>query len=484
MIISKELWSFLEINFINIFMITICILASYFGYLGYIISLIVLVTYCIYILTKDERRIVFYQMYLFVVIEFILDFLFQYTPFSPPLELKYLIDFISFILLLKIIRNKEMYTIILKDRVFQFILLAIIFNCCLFFFQENSFLEFINAFRIYFRFLPVYIIISCKGLDIIKSYNFLYYSNLIVLIFQVLAGTHQDMRNGFFGLVGAHTFAVFISIKMISQTIKFSMNKTSLLKFLSFFGITILILAVVENKSFIVLLAICVVLIILLNRMKAYKKLLISLSTFIVIVMGINILVHLYPNFSYFLSVENLRHNIEDYIFGNSNEKSFAMGRYEALNYISQIENTTLNDSLFGNGFGVSIPQENWFYLNGGKGKDVLDFPKSNIYEKYGAGIGYHLSSFNYIYIDNGVLGVIFFSVLIITVFIRSITLLRTTKAIYDKVICSTGILTSVTAIYICGYAGGLINRGYTYLIFICLGLLTNVYFENFSIDR
>ena len=153
--INKKVQTIVKISIINIFIILICILANLTGKFKYNIYIPVLTVYFFYLLTKNEVTIVLYQFYMMILNEFILDNIFHYIRIDTPLELKYITEFISIILIMKILINKKVYGNLMKNKVIILLLTIIIINTIIVISNNESILQLMNALRIYFRFIPL-----------------------------------------------------------------------------------------------------------------------------------------------------------------------------------------------------------------------------------------------------------------------------------------------------------------------------------------
>lgn len=480
-IATSEIQEIIYINKINLLMFFICFIGSFTGSLKYFIYVIACGFYIYYLIKKDERVIILHQLYFLILSEFMLDSIFHYIRIETPLELKYISEIISLVIILKIIMKRKDYENILKNKVLMLVFFIIVINIIITIVNKQDLAQLLNAIRIYFRFIPVYIVISYKGILLNKIYGILYVANLIIFLLLTLLGTHRDLRNGIFGIVGSHTFAIFVSIILIYKIVNIMnnrFNKYNTMEVL-FYGFgTIIMFVISENKAFMGLIGISIFLIVIINKGNLVKKIIICMCIILMSGVGANILVKMYPQWTYLLSIKNFQHNIDDYIFGNSNKKAYSMGRYEAMNYISNLEFKTLNKKLLGLGLGSSIPRENSFYINDSKEQFVFDFPESRIYKKYDKKYGYYLSSLSYIYLDNGILGTLVLISLVLISFLKGVYILRNGKTVEKKFIGGVAIFIVLSAIYSCGYGGALINRTYNYINCIILGLLTYSYDE------
>lgn len=474
--INREIKQIISINAINLFVFFTCFLGSFTGIFKFFIYGFVLIGYLIYLINKDERIIVMHQLYFLILNEVMLDSLFHYIRIQTPLELKYISEIISLVLIANIIKNRKDYKNLLKNKVLITVLFIIVINIVLCIINKQNFEQLFNALRIYFRFLPVYIVISYKPIDLNKTYKLLYIINLIMFVILSLLGVNRDLRTGIFGIIGASVFSIFVSIKLIDVIIKFINKKVKIGKVVFYSFLSISLFAIAENKAFIGLLGVATIIIILLSKGNLLKKTAVCACIIFIVGAGANILVKMYPHFTYLLSIENFKSNIDDYIFGNSNKVTFSMGRFEAMKYIGGIELDTADKKLLGLGLGTSMPQENLFYMNDSKGQYVMDFSESRIYQKYDPRYGYYLSSLSFIYLDIGILGIILIISLLLVILLKSIYVLRHDNDLAGKTIAASALFIALASIFCWLYGAELINRIYNYIFCIVAGLLSNNY--------
>lgn len=473
MIINSEIKKIIKINLINIFILLTCFTASFTGVFKYAIYTPILLIYFFYLLNKNEVTIVLHQFYIMILNEFILDNMFHYIRVETPMELKYITEVISLILIVKILLNKNKYNNLIKDKVLIGTLIILIINSTIVIINNESVLQLINASRIYFRFIPVYLIVKYNNNNFKATYKLLYYVSIIIFFMQVLLNFHRDFRTGIFGIIGASVFSVFISIKVIDLTVKFINGKTKKSKLIFFTLLTFIVFALAESKAFILILAASMIIILILSKGKILKRLFFSFVTIWLLLLGVNLMIKIYPHFSYFLSIENLKSNVEEYIFGNSNKVSFSMGRFEAMTYIGNIEQGTLDKKIFGLGTGVSIPPENLFYINDSKGQEVIDFPPSRVFKSYDTRYGYYLSSLSTIYLDNGYIGIIILIAIFAILLLKSIYLIRYGDTIDNKSLGGISLFVVLASTFCCFYGSDLFYRNYSYMLCIISGLVS-----------
>lgn len=469
---------YLQIGIINIFVLLICFISSYNVISKYIIYSTVLSIYYIFLLAKkDEIEIVLYQIILFIISNFLLDFTFHYLKLNTPLELKYICEGISVILILHILIKKKRYRDILKDPLILIVLLISIFSLIMGLIRKNDLLSLINTFRIYFRFIPTYIVMSYSKQRLEAMYKVLFIINLIIFTVMSLLGGHQDLRTGIFGIIGSSSFYVFIMLFYITVLLRYLYKQISFSKFIIVLITTILMLAIAESKAYIVISIFVSLIILLIINTKVLKKVITIILLLVTLGFGWNLMIKMYPKFSYLADMSKVTQYMESYIFGNSNKANFTLGRFDAAKYIISKEHDTIVDSFIGMGLGQSISPENLFHKKSSNGRqEVWDFPQSNIFLKYGPNFGYHLSSLSIIVIDGGYVGIAVLIFILILLFYRGFHIIKKGNDINVRTFGAITIFLVISGIYTIGYSSGLNNRGYLFMCCIVLGISHSYY--------
>lgn len=201
---------FFKINFINLFLVIMLMLNNKLfdnvNFIKYSSGFIIIFLYLIYLMTKNEIIIIKYLISYSLIVTTFVDYLFIYKTITVGFELKYIMEFIVIILSVKLITNYKKYIKIIKDPIFIIAIIAIILNLIYCIFNKDySINDYLNGIRMYFRFIPVYIVLSYNVLSLDSDYYYYYYINLIIMIIQLFIGTGRDNINGIFGLIGTTT---------------------------------------------------------------------------------------------------------------------------------------------------------------------------------------------------------------------------------------------------------------------------------------
>lgn len=474
----KILKEFFIINIINTFIILEGIFINY-SIIAILMYIILLLVYSIFLLSKDTITIVKYQISYVLISYSVLDYLFNYTRLDIPLELKYVAEIISFILILKIVSNYKKYSYSLKDPIIIIIGITVIANLIYCLSGQNNLGDFLNGIRSYFRFIPTYIILSNTKFKFKYEYYVYYIVNIILILIQLFINTNPDNLNGIFGLTGSTSVTLFILILLVIYLTKYLNKKTSFIKFMSILSLTLIIAVLQENKAGIVIEILLLVIIIFLSRKHVIKKIIAIFILITAFIVGVNMLVTRFPGFQDMIRPDTMKTSIEDYLFKNNN-KNFEMGRFETIAYFNYTELDSIEKKILGNGIGSALPKENWYYAgpNRNKGRNIVDISSSRIYEKYGENFGYHLSSIIVLYLEGGIVGILLIFIMWIIIFKRSAYLLIKGIQLEEKCIGSIGIMMCIYILFPIIYGGSLQNRTFMLLVIVIMSIVSRKYMQ------
>lgn len=465
------------ISVISIIFMSISTLASDTPFLKFASYIIITPLIFIALMNLDIKKIAIIQIIYTIISVFYLESLFQLLKMNTPLEMMYISDIISLILLIKLMINREKIKI--KDDIFLVIVgLIIIFGFISVIVNESRIIDFINSLRLYFRYIPLYVVFSHYEIEYKKLYKYIYIANVAIFALQVIMGVHQDFRNGIFGMLGAFAFVTFITIYLAYSLILYLNNKIGLSKFLVILATNSIILALAEHKAAIMITYVFIGVIILIKKGNLLKKTVILFLAVIALIGSMNLMAHYFPKFAVYTDLSNIiPYAVDHYLLGNSNSATYEMGRFEAMNYIVEIEHKNNMEKILGNGLGSSIPQERWFYTSSRQDhQNIIDFPLSQVFEEYGSSIGYHLSSFASIYIDGGYLAAIVCTFLIIFWLYKGIKLTKHGYSLEQNIFGAIGIFLVLWVVYACGYGSQLIFQNTGLILMILLGIIQKNY--------
>lgn len=479
---DKMLKEIFNINIFNLFIILVGIFINY-SIIAIPMYIILLLIYSIFLLSKDSITIVKYQISYVLISSTVLDYIFSHTSLNVPLELKYFSEVISIILIFKIVSNYKIYSYSLKDPIIIIMGVTVIANIIYCLSGQNNLGDFLNGMRSYFRFMPTYIILLNTEFKYKYEYYAYYIINLFIILAQItLVNTSRDNLNGIFGLTGTSTVTMFNLILLMIILIKYLNKKNSFIKFVGILSLTLIICAFQENKSGIVIVVLIVAIIIFLNRKHLIKKA-ISISMLIIaFVVGINLLVTMFPNFQKMIHPETMWTSINSYLFENNNSK-FEMGRFETIAYFNYAELDDIEKKILGNGLGSALPKENWYYASPvrNRGRNIVDIASSRIYEKYGVNFGYHLSSMVILYLEGGIAGIVLIIIMWVIILKRSVYVFIKGKQIEEKIIGSIGIMMCIYILFPITYGGSLQNRNFMLLVIVIMSIVSRNYFKEKS---
>lgn len=488
MVINKKISNFIVVNLINLILFISLLISSRLPY-KYLIYLIIILAYSIYLFTQKSINIIKYQISFMLISSPCLDMLYLNTGKTIPMEIKYLIDIVLILLCFKMLINSREYKKVFNDSFIILIIMTILLNCIICIINKGNIYELFNGLRLYYRFIPVYIILSLNNFKFNTEYKLYYFLNIFACMFEILMKMHQDHINGLFGATGSPACSIFMTIMLVYIILKYINKKTKLLNLLFILFITFFYFVFSENKAFIFITCVNILFIILLSRGKKYKKILTSIITMFILIIGINVICVLFPNFGEMFKLDTMQQSIESYLLKNNNP-AFALGRIDATKYVANIELNTSYRKMFGSGLGSALPTENWYYSSDmvSIGRYVLDSKPSTMLNRYGYDLGYQLTSTGVLFIETGYIGIL---VLLLTCIIfarRSLYIINNTKNEERYFIGVLGIVTIISSLFPLLYGGGLINRNLMFIILLILGrtsfVYKNVKYENYKTSR
>lgn len=476
---------FFKINFINLFLVIMLMLNNKLfdnvNFIKYSSGFIIIFLYLIYLMTKNEIIIIKYLISYSLIVTTFVDYLFIYKTITIGFELKYIMEFIVIILSVKLITNYKKYIKIIKDPIFIIAIIAIILNLIYCIFNKDySINDYLNGIRMYFRFIPVYIVLSYNVLSLDSDYYYYYYINLIIMIIQLFIGTGRDNINGIFGLIGTTTATIFLLILVVVNTIKYINKKIKLGQFIITIAGTLILFVIQENKSFLIITPFIVILLMLIKKANIIKKSFSIILSVLLMLGALKTILIVFPEVSNLINKDTYRIAIEEYFLKNNNPAVFTMGRFEALSYLNKLENNTLFKEMFGEGLGIALPSENWYYEGQAKknmnGKTIFNDNGSLIYNKYTNKLGYHLSSVVVLFLETGWIGIISLILIILIILKKSIYLIIKTNEEKYNIWGAIGIVLCFSYPISILYVDGLQNRVFMLLNLILLGMINKNY--------
>ena len=468
----KKRIMFITINFIFVISLLLSVMQS----IKFLWVPIVLL-YFIYILLLNDFDIVYNQIVLSLLLNFIYDNVWRKTMIDVPFEGKYIVDIISLILVLRIMLSLKKYIKIAKDSFLIWWGIFVVISITVAVLNKISFINYIMALRIYIRFIPTYIILSNSKKDFCKfDYYILIILNLLPLpIF--FKSFHQDDFSGLFGASNVQVFLLLISTIYFSCISLYIMKKIKTNYFVIATIIVFLLCGAGEIKIGLILIPISTLILILINTQKIGFIIKITVPIVIMILIGINIIGKINPVFIEFFDKEKVVENIENYTM-KSNTKGVELGRLENIVYTHKYTLDTLSKKLIGLAIGSSMPSENWYYRleKHAQGREIVELFETEMFRERGSSFGYHYSSMNIIYLETGLIGVIIYYLVLSSIIIRAFIMLRKSSNLIDKCVANCTIGFMIMWIPLMYYYWYLLDRNAVLMMMILSALTTKRY--------
>lgn len=310
-----------------------------------------------------------------------------------------------------------------------------------------------NNFRGYILFLAA--IYFLKEQDINELLNILdklFYVNAAIMLIQfVMLGYKQDNLGGIFGTESGCNayvnlfFCIIIAITYIQYTEKQKKLRELIVKML----LTLILAAMAELKFFYVEFIVIVLVASIITKF-SWKKLIVIFMALIALMVGYRIFLNVFPNID--LSIEGL------YEYASSNKGYTSSGDLNRLNFFGTINNEFLGGTwkkIFGLGLGN---------CDSATGMNIVTTPFS---KRFG-GLHYNWMSTTFMYLENGVVGLIFLFGFFVLVCIKSIKQIKKNNG--NKMFCRIAFVCGVIAIMNCFYNISLrLEAGY--MIYILLAI-------------
>lgn len=467
--IIKNLFMHLVIN--SIF--SIMFLLLYLTNLNFGLIILIL-SYILYIILIDEKDIITNQISLLIVLNVFYDMLWRKTLLDVPLELKYLIDFMSIILLFKIILHRNKYKLVFKDSIVILTLIWIVISMIISFSNNVSLYNYIMSLRIYIRFLPIYIILSNNRIFYNKyDLYLLILINIVIIPIQSMI-SFMDDRSGVFGISNVQALLLFLIIMTAVVVTMYSNKKINIFSFILCIILMFIICGVAEIKIGMVIIPGVIVLILLLNTRNPIKIVVSIMSIIIMVNIGISILIKVTPGFSTFFEKDKLKQNVINYTM-KTNDPRFYLGRLQNIFYTNEYLLKDKEEKIFGLGVGSSMPSENYYYeLRYGQ-RNLTPYC-TNLYKQYGVYFGYHFSSVNIIYLESGYIGIIIYFSIIFIVLYRSFKILFRENNIKYKCITNATIVLTLAWIGLAFYYPYLLDRTSMLILIFMIGLNNSIF--------
>lgn len=428
----------------------------------------------------NERVIVNNQIILSILYSIIYTFLWGARTFDVPMEMKYIIYLLNFIIILKILMHFNVYKKCLKDWIVIAAFVFIIISGIVAIFSGSSFTNYIMSLQIYLRFLPAYIVISANNKyskDDLYAFCLLNVFMLFIEYLLYLKGkVIPDSVSGIFGLSNVQALLLFFIVIFSIALICYIYKKINLITF-SIIVIALFVIAGLgEMKMFFLATPFIVIIILLLCIKRFFRFAKVILPIVILMVIGIRILISVSPFFAGFFNLNKIQDNIYNYTMV-SNNPNVKLGRLENIVYTNDYILTTNAQKFYGLGVGNAMPDENWYYIshNNNIHRKIINLYSTPLYENYGY-LGYHFSSMNIIYLETGFIGFSIFYFVIMVMFYRSYKLFEITKEFNNKCLSIAGVTFLFVFTLLMFYYPYLLDLDTSLMFSILIALITNKY--------
>lgn len=292
--------------------------------------------------------------------------------FKLPGFLLFANDFALILCTLVSVRKKRKW--FSKRFVYCFLLGYLFFVIFSYFFNYDSIFHFLFGLRNNFRFYLFFLLcIKCfekKNIDkVLNSFEYIFYINAVLMFIQRFAfGYEQDLLGGIFGIsYGCNgSLNIFLIIMTARTLIKTLDKRERISSCIIKCALSLLLAALSELKiyffEFVVILAFAV----LVTRF-SIRKLIVLVGSFIGVIVGVNLLVQLFPGFEGFFSIEGAKNIVAAGSYSDSN----AFNRFTFITYINSHFFTDKLDMFFGFGLGncelssISLFDTNFYHQNG-----------------------------------------------------------------------------------------------------------------------
>ncbi|MDT2822153.1 hypothetical protein P7H74_10420 [Enterococcus devriesei] len=347
------------------------------------------------------KNIIFFQIIFNLFIRFFISM-------GIPSSIVYLNDFLLLVVFILILCSKNKVGLLFKKIGFgYFITILFIY---LLYNIVNSLAHLVNPFHLiwgirnYFRFFIFFIecFFVLEGKDIEKIFNIFIISqviNFVVSIYQyVELGLIQDRLGGIFGTeIGSNAYTnIFFCIIVSFVLSRYFNKKISLIPVIFILGSTLIIAALAEIKIFYIEFIFILIVIILLERATPRTLIILTISI-LAVTISLMVLKNILPDHFEVLM------NKKDFVdYGNN---AYSIDRFHALTQLNNIifVNNPLS-KIIGEGMG-SFEYSSFIFLT------------SNNYLKWGY-LHYDWFSHSFIYLEQGIIGLIIYITLVISIII------------------------------------------------------------------
>lgn len=449
-----------------------------------VINIFIIVIFSCILIANIKYLIVFQLISVFAT-SFFIDSLWLGTHLDINLNIRYIADLFSVLLLYNIIMDRKKKN---TDKSLIVVAMFLIFYACIEVIYRNNFMEFLNGVRLYFRFYVSYLAISrynnlqFANKKIIEGIKYFAYLQMILVTIQsVTWPVSQDNFTGTFGINGTLYLSIFLSIFIFYYFSRYIIYKEK--RSLIHIFLALLIFVLNETKIALVAIPIIFILIILIVKVNIIKQIKLIMLGAIIGISTINMLFLKYPEFKNMFTYEF----IQSYIVGNNNSVNFDYSRVTSYEYINEQLLVSYSEKLTGKGLGSTFINDNINYIYDSKGRNINGIESSEFYNQNNR-LGYEISSFTNAYLEVGILGLLLYGVLFYILLKRAVCLYKC-KQREIKCIGLSGIAFMVYWMLCIMYGNVLFESKSNLIFWVFYGYISNFYFnlniyrENFN-DR
>lgn len=261
-----------------------------------------------------------------------------------------------------------------------------------------------NNFRFFAFFMLCTLMMNRETADsCMRLMDGLFYVNLVVTLYQsFVIKLHQDNIGGIFGSTKGYNgyTNIYLMIIVTCYMLKYMNNQTSLLKFVSRCGISLLIAALTELKMFFFEFVLITVMATMITKFSR-RKLLVIIFSALGFVIGIQLLKAIFPYFSEWFQLDSiLNYAISDKGYTNSDD----INRLTAVTISWNRFLNTWPKKLFGLGLGNCDYSSSYAFLN------------TPFYTSY-RHMNYVWFSSSFIMLETGLTGLVVYAIFFIRVY-------------------------------------------------------------------
>ena len=335
--------------------------------------------------------------WLMLIITFLLGVCVQMFHF--PSVMKYSLDLLWVILVLYMVKSHKVFPWKEIGFLFGWLTAFLVITLINYSYNYQSVLYYLWGFRNNFRFYILFIacVFFMRESDVenvFKIFDKMFWLNTILCIVQYYGmGKSQDYLGGLFGIEqGCNGALNLFLVVIVVKSIVFYLNqKEKIVWCLTKCGIVLVISAFAELKFFYIEFVLIVSIAILITKF-SFRKLLIVIAAILGLVASVTLLINQFPFFAEFFNIESMLGSATDvsgYTGGGD------MNRFTGIAIVNERFLGEFREKMFGMGLG------NCDYAS-------FEFLKTPFFSQY-EGLHYTWLSTAWIYLENGIVGLVMF---------------------------------------------------------------------------